>query len=181
MSGVEWFEGDMRSFDFDREFALAMVPGHAFMNLESPAEQLACLESIRRHLVAGGRLVLHVDHQNLRWLSNLPSEAGTRFEMEGEVISPATGRPVRISNSWAYELATQNASLITVWEEIGPDGSGVERWERGPRRFHCLFRYETQHLLERSGFEIEAVYGSFDRSKLSGDSPEMIWLARRPC
>ena len=176
---VEWLEGDMRSFHLDRQFGLAIIPGHAFMNLGSPDEQLSCLESIRRHLLSGGRLVVHVDHQNLGWLWGLPRQVGTRFESDGEVTNPLTGRPLRIWQSWAYEPSTQKASGLTVWEEIGPDGSVLERWERGPHRFHCLFRYETQHLLERSGFEIEAVYGGFDRSELTEGSSEMVWVALR--
>jgi len=180
---IEWIDADMRSFQLDREFGLVIIPGHAFMNLQSSREQLDCLECIRCHLLPGGTFVLHVDHQdreNLAWLGGLPGHAGERFEVDREVINPLSGCPIRILLSWAYEPSTQKATLTTVWEEIGPDGSVSERWQKGPRDFHCLFRYEAQHLLERSGLEIEAVYGGFDRSELTGDSPEMVWVARRP-
>ena len=43
-----------------------------------------------------------------------------------------------------------------------------------------VYRHEMQHLLERTGFEIEAVYGAFDGMPLDEQSTEQIWLARRP-
>jgi hypothetical protein len=40
-----------------------------------------------------------------------------------------------------------------------------------------FFRYEVEHLLARCGFQLEALYGNFDRSPLAHDSPEMIFVA----
>jgi hypothetical protein len=40
-----------------------------------------------------------------------------------------------------------------------------------------FFRYEVEHLLARSGFRLEALYGNFDGSPLRDTSPEMIFVA----
>ncbi len=40
-----------------------------------------------------------------------------------------------------------------------------------------FFRYEVEHLLERCGFRVEALYGSFDGTPLGDNSPEMIFVA----
>jgi hypothetical protein len=40
-----------------------------------------------------------------------------------------------------------------------------------------FFRYEVEHLLGRSGFQVTAEYGNFDRSPIRNDSPEMIFVA----
>ena len=45
---------------------------------------------------------------------------------------------------------------------------------------HCVFRFEMEHLLARTRFEIQAMYGDFLKSKLSDYSCEMIWVARKP-
>ena len=45
---------------------------------------------------------------------------------------------------------------------------------------HCVFRFEMEHLLARTGFEIQAMYGDLLKNKLSDNSSEMIWEARKP-
>ncbi len=42
-----------------------------------------------------------------------------------------------------------------------------------------LFRAELEHLLERAGFAVEAVYGSYDLDDFDSDSDKMITVARR--
>ena len=42
-----------------------------------------------------------------------------------------------------------------------------------------FFRFELEHLLARSGFEVTGLYGAFDRSPFADDSPEMIFTATR--
>jgi hypothetical protein len=54
----------------------------------------------------------------------------------------------------------------------------TDRWESGPVRLHCAFRFEMQHLLERTGFGSEAVYGDFFRHELQHESSEMVWVAK---
>jgi len=34
-------------------------------------------------------------------------------------------------------------------------------------------------MLEACGFEVEALYGDFDRSAFAAESPEMIFVARK--
>ena len=53
-----------------------------------------------------------------------------------------------------------------------------ERRESVTKRLHCVFRFEMEHLLARTGFELEALYGDFSQQELQDTSPEMIWVAR---
>jgi hypothetical protein len=57
-------------------------------------------------------------------------------------------------------------------------GKVVDRWERGPTRLHCVFRFEMEHLLARAGFALDALYGDFLRGGLTDRSAEMVWVAR---
>jgi len=42
-----------------------------------------------------------------------------------------------------------------------------------------LFRFEAEHLLVRSGFEVEAVYADFDKSPYGSEYPgELIFVAK---
>lgn len=178
LSTIRLVQGDMRSFDLGQAFGLVIIPGHSFQNLLTPADQVACCRSIRRHLIPGGSLVIHLDHQEVGWLGGLPRGEGGVFEEAQRFSHPTTGRPVRTLRAWSYIPATQTAVAQTVWEELDQSGQVLERWETGPLRFHCMFRFEMEHLLALAGFQVEAVYGDFYRDKLADDSEEMIWVAR---
>jgi len=56
MSNMRWVNADMRSFELDETFGLVIIPGHAFQNILTAVDQIACLESIKRHLVPLGVL-----------------------------------------------------------------------------------------------------------------------------
>jgi hypothetical protein len=48
-----------------------------------------------------------------------------------------------------------------------------------PLTMRYFFRFELEHLLARSGFEITALYGDFDATPFADNSPEMIFIAVR--
>jgi hypothetical protein len=169
----------MRSFDVCERFRLAIIPGHSFQNLLTADDQVACLTSIRQHLLPGGTLVVHLDHQDIDWLGALTGELGGVFEPAGEIVHPRSGNSVHISRAWRYERATQTAVSRTRYVEVGENGEVVDSWERGPDCFHCLFRFEMEHLLVRAGFRVGGCYGDFDEGELTESSSEMIWVATR--
>lgn len=177
MDNVRWEVADMRSFEMCERYGLILIPGHAFQFMLTPSDQISCLASIERHLAPGGRLVIHIDHQDLGWLWDLYKVNGGKLEKVREVPHPDNGHPVIVSQAWQFEPATQTASLKTVWEELDALGNPVERWERGPVHLHCIFRFEMEHLLSRAGFMIQTLYGDFERGPLKNDSTEMIWIS----
>lgn len=179
MANVRWVHGDMKEFDLQESFGLAIIPGHSFQFMQTPAEQVECLESIKRHLVPGGLLVIHLDHQDVTWLGSLKSK-GSVFEKGKELVHPQSGRLIRSFHAWTYEPSTQTATLMARWEEVGADGNVANRWESAPNPMHCVFRFEMEHLLARVGFDIETVYGDFFWHELQDDSTDMIWIANRP-
>ncbi len=178
ITNVRWVQGDMRSFELVEVFRLAIIPGHAFQNILTPHDQIACLQSIKRHLEPNATLVVHLDHQNVDWLGDLLRDKGSVFEEAERFMHPATGRQIRTSRAWSYERSTQTAIVQTIWEEIDAGGEVVDRWESGPIRLHCVFRFEMDHLLALAGYEVEALYGDFFKSELKDDSEEMVWVAR---
>jgi ubiquinone/menaquinone biosynthesis C-methylase UbiE len=179
MTNVRWVEGDMRSFDLRETFGLAIIPGHSFQNLLTAEDQAASLRAIRRHLIPGGTLVVHLDHLNVSWLGELTGERGGVFQPAGSFRHPRTGQQIRTAQAWSYEPASQIAISQTVWEAIDQAGEVTERWESGPLHYHCLFRFEMEHLLARCGLVVRCLYGDFLGHGLRDDSSEMVWVARR--
>ena len=84
LPNLRWVEADMQAFELGECFDLILIPGHSFQFMLTSADQFACLTCIRKHLVPGGKLVVHLDHQDLGWLGGLVQGQGTRFELAGE-------------------------------------------------------------------------------------------------
>lgn len=179
LTNIRWVQADMRLFELEGEFGLIIIPGHSFQHLNTPDDQVVCLECIKRHLRPDGVLVIHLDHQDFVWLGGLRGEHGGRFEPAGGFQNPKTGRQVRAFRAWSYEPASQTAVSRALWEELGADGQVLDRWESAPVRLHCVFRYEMEHLLARVGLAVDAVYGDFNRAPLMDTSTDMLWVARR--
>lgn len=177
---VRWVNEDMRTLDLGEMFGLIIVPGHSFQFMLTPDDQVKALETFKRHLTKNGTLVIHLDHQNMDWLGALLGDLGGKFEQSKDVKHPRTGHIIHYARAWTYDPSTQTAAVTSRWEEIGEDNSVVQSWERKPMPLHCVFRFEMEHLLARTGFEIKAVYGDFFKNDLNNKSSEMIWVARKP-
>jgi hypothetical protein len=143
----------------------------------TPEDQVTCLECVYRHLNATGKLIIHVNQDDLSWLGELSQGKGTEFELVGEYRKDSMPGFIRKWNSWGYEASTQTASVVTAWETVGKDGMVKERKETAKKHLHCVFPFEMEHLLARTGFKVDALYGDFSRQKLQDTSPDMIWVA----
>jgi SAM-dependent methyltransferase len=175
---IHWVQGDMRTFEIGGNFGLIIMPGHSFQFMLTPEDQVKCLENIKRHLLENGLLVIHLDHQDVRWLGDLLANKEDIVTTNRELAHPGSGQTIHRSQSWSYEPSTQTATVTLQWETLGADGNILEHWQLEPMPLHCVFRFEMEHLLKRVGFSIQAVYGDFFKNELNDKSSEMIWLVR---
>lgn len=164
---------DARDLDLGQTFALAIWAINSFMHLDSQADQLRALESARRHLVPGGLLVLDL----------FSPDPATLLDADGRLIHDATwslgesGHIVIRSSSRRLEQAEQRLEVTYVFDEVTPDGQ--VRRTVAPFSMRYLHRFEAQLLLERAGFTLEALYGTYDLDPFGADSPRMIFVARK--
>lgn len=176
---VHLIQADMARFDLGEKFRLVIVPFRPFQHLLETDQQVSCLESVRRHLPAAGRrvgersghLILDFFHTDARRMHD-PEFLDERFVAEYEMPG---GRRVRLTERVvAFHRAQQRNDVEMIYTVKGNDG----REERLVFAFtvRYFFRYEVEHLLARCGFRVSAVYGNFDDSPLSDDSPEMIFI-----
>lgn len=171
---VELVEGDMRRFDLGRGFNLVTIPFRAFQHLVSVEDQLACLGSIRRHLVPGGTLILDLFNPSLEALMR---PVGVEAEDTPETLLPDGRRFSRSYRIVSQDRATQTNQVELIYY-VTPPGRPTERLVHS-FTMRYLFRYEAEHLLVRAGFEIAAVYGGYDRSPFGSSYPgELILVAR---
>jgi len=161
---IEWVDGTAAAMEWDSEFNLAIMIGHAFQVLVGDDELRASLTAIRRALSAGGRFAFETRNPLARAWESWPENAM-------DVVDPS-GRPFRIS----YEVESVIGGVVTVTETTSdPDGAPL-RVDRASLRFVDVDTLAG--FLADAGFEIEAQYGGWLREPLDATSPEIITIAR---
>ncbi len=176
---VQFVLADMRSFELNRRFELAIVPAYSFQLLLSPFDQAACLEKIAQHLDSGGILVLHLEKHPPSWLASLPTNSFTPFERVGETVHPVSGERIRVSYAWSYRPDTRHVCVMTRYEAIDHSGSVMSQTSRGPLRMYRTLSSQLEAQLAEAGFEVRAIYGDFYQRAHNARSEEAIWVARK--
>jgi len=175
-SRVELIEADMRAFDLGKTFALVTIPFRPFQHLLTVSDQLACLASIRRHLIDGGALILDLFNPSLDMLGN-PS-TGNEYGDEPEFITPEGDRVLRRHRTVACDRFEQINQFELIYYVTHPDGRTQRLVHAFPLRY--IFKFEAEHLLARAGFEIEHVYSNYDMAPYGSKYPgELIFVARK--
>ncbi len=173
---TELVQADMRDFDLGRTFTLTTIPFRPFQHLMTVNEQLACLTSIRRHLVEGGALILDLFNPSIDALANDP--IGEEFREEPEFEMPDGRRVIRRHKRVACDRARQVNDVELIYDITHPDGRTERLVHAFPFRY--LFRFEAEHLLARAGFEVVHLYADYDKSPYGSKYPgELLFVARK--
>jgi SAM-dependent methyltransferase len=155
---------DMRRFALTRPAALITIPARAFMHNLTTDDQLATLAACRAALRPGGRLALNIFNPDLELIAHwmqLPPE---------DREQPGTQLPGELE---ARDYDPSEQCVDTRLRIKGSDGRSVIAF-----RLRWVYRFEMQHLLARSGFEVEALYGDFVGSPFGTTSTELVWVAK---
>lgn len=164
---IEWVQGDLSGATWDREFNLAIMTGHAFQVLVEDIDLRDALAAVRTALTVGGRFAFETRNPLARewerWGSRHAREvtdaSGAVVRMTTAVHGPFDGRTVSFSHTFASPAWDQPQVSRSTLRFLGAD--------------------ELTIFLREAGFEIEALYGDWDRSALTDGSPEIIVVARR--
>ena len=173
---ARFVRADMTNFDLGEQFALAIVPFRAFLMLLSLGAQRSTLGSICRHVRPGGRLIINIFDPRLENL--IHGSTAPRVEMAG-ARHPVT-RNLVSATVLERKLDQVQQRLSERWRFQEVDDAGtLLREEYEMLEIRWIYRYEMRHLLELSGFVIEA-----EMSDYFGAPPaygrEQIWIVRRP-
>jgi SAM-dependent methyltransferase len=173
---VEIVQDDMRTFALGRRFPLAIIPYRAFLHMMTVEDQMSALTAIRDHLIDGGRLALNFFDPNLAYIVERQLDGGApRKGMS--FTNPETGRLTVGWDSFNYDTTRQWLDGHFIFDEYDATGAVVST-RRVSLRLRWVYQYEMQHLFERAGFAIEALYGDFARNPFKAGG-EQVWIARR--
>ena len=150
---VELRLGDLRAPELAERVELVLCPFRSYLHLRSDEERLAALRAARELLVEDGRLIFDVFAPGA---DDIEETHGRWLEREPEI----------------YERADWDTGSRTLTLSVrGPSGETT-------MTLAWLAADEWRELLERAGFEVEALYGWFDRRPFRGGE-DMVWIARR--
>lgn len=177
---VELIAADMRDFDIrnadgaTRRFPLVTIPFRGFLALMTVEDQIRALSRIREHLSYGGRLVFNIFVPD----PNMAFEQSDVPRHMRDVSDPVTGVSYALYQQSQYDFHNQTVSVRMIIEELDENNAVARKIYRDYDLRYC-YRWEIHHLLTMCGFEIEDLFGDFDRSEFDAGSVEMIWVARK--
>ena len=161
----------MTDFALGREFGMVMIPCRAFLHLLTVGEQKNALVCMREHLADDGRLIMNFFDPRLDVLLDKPDDPGT----SEEATDPLSGNKVIMRSRASHDLEHQVLEADFSFEEFDGEGKAISS-VHAPLTLRWVYRYEMQHLLELCGFEVEALYGDFERGPFRYGG-EQIWVA----
>ncbi len=161
---------DARAMNLPRKYDLIVAPFRVFSHLIDMQDQIRVLNNVYDHLNRNGRFIFDLYVPDLNILLHGIKE---RVDFEGEY---QPGKKLRRAVSAKPDLVKQ-VSLVTMtftWEE--GDHVRTETWQT-PMRFY--FRYELEHLVQRSKLKLKHVYGDYQENELRSDSKDFVVACER--
>lgn len=163
-------QADMRDFQMDRRYRLAMIPASALLHLPSTKDKEQCLRAVFEHVINGGKMAVDVYNPGAGGPEGHLKHSSTRMDGEGRVIShfisSKLNKAARTDNTYHFIDVT--------------DKSGSTKRVTINYKFYYLFAKELRKLLEGTGFRDVKLYGNYDLSPFDERrSPRIIAVAAK--
>lgn len=157
-------------FQFDFQFDLVIAPFRVMMHLLEKEEQIRALNNIYKHLNANGRFIFDVFVPDLNQLIH---GIDNHMDFHEEID---TGARLKRIISTKPDLINQLIHIKFRLEWNEGDMMMHEDWEV-PLRF--FFRYELEHLVERSDFKKYKIVGDYQGNDLNQESRDFIVICHK--
>jgi SAM-dependent methyltransferase len=145
--------GDLREPPVTERVPLVICPFRSLLHMRSEDDKLAALRAAHALLLPGGRLVFDVFSPSR---DDIEETHGRWLEREPGIFERA---------DWNEE--TRTITLSVRRDEIAASFT-----------LHWLSPLEWRRLIDAAGFDVEALYGWFDRRAFE-DHEDTVWVCRR--
>ena len=171
---VHVLEADMTAFHSDERYRIAIAPYRAFQHLLTSIDQQKALDCIHQHLDGGGRFVFNAYDP----LGEIAREGfALPLHKDCDFIDQSTGHTVAVYFSRHYDPELQILEQEFTFEEFDLSGESKRRWGN-LLSLRWTPHGEMVHLLERSGFRVDALYGDFTGQRYVGYG-EQVWVVTK--
>ena len=169
---LTFHQGDALKVALDGKFKLAIIPYNTLMHFHDPAAQRTLLKRLREWVVPGGALIIDLPNAGEAFAAP-DTEAVT---LERTFLEEETGHLVMQQSVSRIDRAEQIMHVTWIYDEIGDEGELTRTVV--PVLIRYFFLAEIRLLLEVCGFEMDDVYGDFDRIPFEDGVPRMIVVAK---
>jgi SAM-dependent methyltransferase len=169
---IHAIEADMSDFTIPEPCGLVLIAMNTLQVLIEVADQVRCLECVRRALRPDGELWFDLTLPDLGDIADslgLVRALGFHVEPDGTLL---------IHSGWYDDLDVldQSVTLTLRVEERRAEGRVDVRLRE--HRVHLFQPIEVEHLLARTGFAAVEAWGDHDGSPLTAASERQVWRCR---
>lgn len=166
-------EADFESFELPGPVGLALMPFHTIGALRGLNALGDFLERVRRQLVPGGRFVF--DH--FQFSEEIARARGGLPTLRSE-LRDDEGRDTLLWVASNYDFAARDIRIVAWTDHLEADGRLAERRYRRVN-LGWVDPEDVRRLAGASGFEIESLWGDFERGPFDASSSHQVWSLRR--
>jgi SAM-dependent methyltransferase len=147
---VELRQGDMRELELDEPAALIYSPFRSLLHVPTWHDRRQVFERVAASLLPGGRFAWNV------------------FAFDHSIAARLDGQrqDTPVPHSLRYSVGESRTDITLE------SGGETSLW--------WATKNEWLGLIDVAGLEVEALYGSFDRSPFDDESREFVWVASKP-
>jgi SAM-dependent methyltransferase len=176
---LELVQGDMRKWHRRQPFELIIVPCASITHLLELPDQLAVWHRAFDNLTPGGRFVVETTMPSFSaYADSFANPPRSIVEIDRDVTDPA--RKIRLvrRRTVTYLPDQQRAQIRFLYEKYRRKNlveSYIDDFES-----HVYFPRELRLLFLHTGFEIQDVFGDYERRPLGTGSELIIMIGRKP-
>ncbi len=148
---LELRQGDMRGLELEEPAGLIYVPFRSLLHLPTWADRRRVFERIHANLRPGGRFAWNAFVFDPR--------IAARNDGEWAEQNGVRHRVDHFKHDNRVDITLESGDAISLW------------W---------LNRSEWEGLIDVAGFEVEALYGGFERQPFDESATEFVWVVRKP-
>lgn len=152
-------------FSFDFKFDLIIAPFRVIMHLMEKENQIKAINNVYKYLNKNGRFIFDAFVPDLNQLIN-GIKNYTDFEGEYE-----KGKKLKRTISTKPDLIKQ---IIDIKFKLEWDENNELKYDEWNMQLRFFFRYELEHLIERSNFTRYKIFGDYQGNELNKESKEFI-------
>jgi ubiquinone/menaquinone biosynthesis C-methylase UbiE len=176
---IELVRGDMRKWHRREPFELIIVPCSSITHVLELPDQLDVWKRAFQNLTPGGRFVVEATLPNFAaYADSFANPPRAIVEIDHDVTDEKRNFRLVRRRTVTYLPEEQRARIRFLYEKY----RGRKLVENYIDDFesHVYFPRELRLLFLHAGFEIEDVFGDYDRRPLRASSRQMIMIGRKP-
>lgn len=178
LDNIQFILGRMEDFEIKERFGLIFISYSGFLALKTVQAQERTLYNVRRHLRAGGRLIMDMFTPSQDEIgAALENGQSVGMRLVHRLHHPQTGHVSLIWQAVSHvpnEQTFHADRVIHTFDSMGIS-VGDSRYAYMSGRY--IYRFEMQHLLRICGFKSIELYGGYNHEPFDPSSKRMVWVA----